>query len=289
MKKTHTATLFALLAAALYAINAPFSKLLLREVPSVLMAGFLYLGAGIGLFITGVVQRKLGLRRTERPLTRRELPFTAAMVVLDIAAPIFLMLSLASAPASSVSLLNNFEIVATALFALLFFHEPVSRRLWLAIAFVTVSCILLSLADVRNLRFSAGSLYALAACLCWGIENNCTRCLSSKDPLQIVVIKGFFSGGASLLLGLALGQRIGHPLYILYAVFLGFVAYGLSIYFYIYAQRALGAAKTSTYYAVAPFLGVFFSFLLFREPFSPSFLIALIFMLAGTFFASTDR
>ncbi|MEA4823557.1 MAG: DMT family transporter [Clostridiaceae bacterium] len=289
MKKAHTATLFALLAAALYAINAPFSKLLLQEVPSVLMAGFLYLGAGIGLFMTGAIQRKLGLQRKEFPLTRRELPFTAAMVVLDIAAPIFLMLSLASAPASSVSLLNNFEIVATALFALLFFREPVSHRLWLAIALVTVSCILLSLEDVRHLRFSAGSLYALAACLCWGVENNCTRRLSTKDPLQIVVIKGLFSGGASLILGFALGQRIGYPLYILYAILLGFVAYGLSIYFYIYAQRALGAAKTSTYYAIAPFLGVCFSFLLFREPFSPSFLIALLFMLAGAFFASTDR
>ena len=41
----------AILAAALYAINAPFSKMLLEYIPSTMMAGLLYIGAAISLFV----------------------------------------------------------------------------------------------------------------------------------------------------------------------------------------------------------------------------------------------
>lgn len=73
------------------------------------------------------------------------------------------------------------------------------------------------------------------------------------------------------------------------AVLLGFVAYGLSIFFYIYAQRGLGAAKTSAYYALAPFLGAGLSLLIFREIPGPTFLVALLLMAAGTWLASTEQ
>ena len=112
--------------------------------------------------------------------------------------------------------------------------------------------------------------------------------LSSKNPLEIVVIKGFGSGTGSLILALAIGERFPAGWAVIGALLLGFVAYGLSIYFYIYAQRYLGAAKTSTYYAVAPFIGTGLSLLIFREIPSAVFLIALAIMIAGTYFASTD-
>ena len=48
-KKKQLATFFAILAAALYAINVPLSKLLLEHVGTTMMAAFLYLGAGLGL------------------------------------------------------------------------------------------------------------------------------------------------------------------------------------------------------------------------------------------------
>ena len=289
MTKTRKkATVFALLAAVLYAINSPFSKLLLEKISSTMMAAFLYLGAGLGLFIVGAIQRAAGKKEKEQPLTRKELPYTAAMVVLDIAAPIFLMIGLSMTTAANASLLNNFEIVATSIIALAVFRETISRRLWLAIALVTLSSIILSFEDMSSLSFSYGSIFVLLACVCWGMENNCTRMLSSKNPLEIVVIKGFGSGAGSLIIALCLGERPGNILYILCALLLGFVAYGLSIYFYIYAQRDLGAAKTSTYYAAAPFVGAALSLLIFRQLPSLSYLIALAIMLAGTYFAATD-
>jgi len=117
--------------------------------------------------------------------------------VLDIAAPILMMYGLKSCTAANTSLLNNFEIVATAIIALLFFGEAVSRRLWTAIAFVTTASILLSLDDSsigEALNFSRGSLLVLGAIICWGLENNCTRQIADRNPMEIVTTKGFGSG-----------------------------------------------------------------------------------------------
>lgn len=288
MQKKQLGVFFAILAAALYALNAPFSKLLLSEIPPRTMAALLYLGAGLGMALVGAVQKRMHITSGAPGYTRADLPFVLGMIVLDIAAPIFLMTGLSSSCAASVSLLNNFEIVATALIALLLFGEAVSRRLWTAIGFVTLACALLSVEDAGSLTFSMGSVFVLLACVCWGFENNCTRKLSDKGPLFTVVIKGIGSGFGALLISLFIGERICALLPILGALLLGFVAYGLSIFFYIRAQSILGAAKTSTYYAVSPFIGSYFSLVLYKTIPSALFLLALSAMIAGTYLATTD-
>jgi len=286
--KQSKAVFFAILAAALYALNSPISKLLLEKVPPTMMAALLYLGAGFGLFIVGLVQKKTGSEANEVPLTKSDLPYTIGMVVLDIAAPIFLMIGLTMTTAANASLLNNFEIVATSVIALCVFKEIIPKRLWVGIILVTVASIILSATDISSFSFSTGSIFVLLACVCWGFENNCTRKLSVKNPLQIVVIKGFCSGTGSLIIALVKEERFCGLPYILFALLLGFVAYGLSIFFYIYAQRELGAAKTSAYYAVAPFIGTALSLVIFKEIPSLSFILALIIMIIGTYFASTE-
>lgn len=281
--------LLAILAAALYAINSPFSKLLLDYVPSTLMAGLLYLGAGLGMAVIALLRRIRRTPRTEEPFTRSDLPFVLAMIVLDIAAPILLLWGLSMTTAANASLLNNFEIVATALIALLVFRETVSPRLWGGIAFVTLACVLLSFEDLTALRPQAGSLCILAASVCWGIENNCTRRLSGKDPLMIVLLKGIFSGTGSVVIGLLLGQRVTSPVAIPTTLAVGFVAYGLSIFFYVYAQRMLGAARTGAYYAVAPFIGTALSLAIFRAPPPATYFAALILMAVGAYLAAKDE
>ncbi len=134
MNIKHNKAIFqAILATALYALSMPFSKMLLQEIPPMMTAAFLYLGAGLGMSIVGFIKSKQQKERTEQKLTRKELPYTIAMVALDIAAPIFLMFGLTMTNAANASLLNNFEIVATAIIALFIFRETISRRLWLAI------------------------------------------------------------------------------------------------------------------------------------------------------------
>jgi drug/metabolite transporter (DMT)-like permease len=280
--------LLAILAAALYAINSPFSKLLLDHMPSTLMAGFLYLGAGLSMGIIALLRKIKKPVRQEERITKSDLPYTLAMILLDIAAPIFLLLGLSYTTAANASLLNNFEIVATALIALAIFREKISPRLGFGIVFVTLSCALLSLEDVTSLRFSAGSLFILLACICWGVENNCTRKLSAKDPLEVVLLKGIFSGLGSIIIGLCLGERV-KTLWSVFAVLaVGCVAYGMSIFFYVYAQRLLGAARTSAYYAVAPFIGTLLSLVIFRDMPHYTYFIALGLMVIGAWLCASD-
>jgi len=274
----------AIIAAILYGVSTPVSKLLLVEIPPALMAALLYLGAGFGMsliYLTGIWTKK---ERPEAKMTKKDLPYIIGMIALDIAAPILLMIGLSMSASENVSLLNNFEIVATSLIALMIFKETIGRRLWVAIILITISSVILSISDFRSLSFSAGSIFVIAACLCWGFENNFTRMLSLKDPVQIVIVKGFGAGTSALMISIAVKQFGGSLLYVLIALLLGFVAYGLSIYFYINAQRELGAARTSAYYAAAPFIGVMISWLVLREGITSSFFIALVIMLAGTYF-----
>ena len=279
MNTKNLATFFAILAAALYAINIPFSKQLLTVVEPTMMAAFLYLGAGFGLFLYG---KLAGEREAGEPLTRAELPYTVGMILLDIAAPILLMLGLRRTNSANASLLNNFEIVATSMIALLVFKEVLSKRLTYAIVLVTVASIALSFEGEGSFRFNSGSLLVLGAACCWGLENNCTRMLSSKSSVQITTIKGVFSGLGSLAVALITGEKLPAAQWILAVLLLGFVAYGLSINFYIKAQKELGASKTSAYYSIAPFLGVFFGVLFLGERPGIQFYVGLGIMIAAT-------
>ena len=208
-------------------------------MPPTLMAGFLYVGAGIGMIFIALMRKIKKYEAKELKLTKSELPYTIAMIVLDIAAPICLLFGLNSTTAANASLLNNFEIVATAIIALMVFKEKISTRLWFGIFFVTLSC-----------------------------------------------GKGIFSGIGSLIIGLFIGERIEALWSIVAVLCVGFVAYGLSIYFYVYAQRLLGAARTSAYYAVAPFIAAILSLIIFREIPDVTYFVALVLMIVGAWLSS---
>ena len=273
----------ALAAAALYALSTPFSKVLLADIAPNMMAALLYLGAGAGMTVLAFARVMRGDKAGAqgRPLERADTPYAAAMVALDIAAPLLLMAGLSRSSAESVSLLNNFEIVATTLIARLAFGEWVAARTAAGIGAITLACVLLSW-DADAWGFSVGSLLTLAACVCWGIENNCTNRLSGCDPAHIVIIKGWGSGAGALIVALGAGDAVPTLVDAGLALLLGFVAYGLSIACYVRAQRDLGAARTSAFYAVNPFIGSALAFVLFRTPLAPSFVFALILMLLGT-------
>ena len=277
---------YALLAAFFYAINVPVSKLMLREVGPTTMAALLYLGAGIGIGILSLFNKKD--RENSERLSRKDLPFVIGMIVLDIAAPIFLMLGISYGSAANASLLGNFEIVATTVIALFIFHEAVSKRLWAGIALITFSSIILSFEGTDSFHFSYGSLFILAATVCWGFENNCTRNISSKSTYEIVVLKGIFSGLGALMIAFIKRETMPGIWHIGAALILGFVAYGLSIFLYVRAQSVLGAAKTSAYYAVAPFVGAFLSMIVLKEQLSWMYFIALIVMIGGSVFVIAD-
>ena len=278
--------MFAFLAAVFYAINVPISKVLLQHVGPTTMAALLYLGAGIGIGMMSLFNKKD--REKAESLTKAELPYIVGMIVLDIAAPIFLMLGISYGSSANASLLGNFEIVATTVIALILFKEAVTKRLWVAIGLITLSSILLSFEGTDSFHFSYGSLLVIMATVCWGLENNCTRELSSKSTYQIVMLKGLCSGLGALVISLIKKESFPGFGYIAIALALGFVAYGLSIFMYVRAQNVLGAAKTSAYYAVNPLIGALLAFVFLSESLSWMYVIALIVMVIGSALVVVD-
>jgi drug/metabolite transporter (DMT)-like permease len=284
--KSHRYIILAILAAVLYALSTPISKLLLDILSPTFLAGLLYLGAGLGMGIVYLFKRKTTKYRS---MTKKELPPIIWMILLDILAPILLLIGLTMSHPENVALLNNFEIVATSLFAAFIFKEVIPKRLRLAIILVTIASLILTIEDVSAFKFSIGSLFVILATICWGLENNFTRQLSVHDPVLVVIIKGTFSGIGSIIVATIMGELIWNVWYTLFALLLGFVAYGLSIFFYVSAQKELGAAKTSTFYAFAPFVGAIISLAIFPTMPSINFFVAIFIMGIGTYFASSDK
>ena len=288
MKVKNWAAAYAVLAAALYAVNIPLSKRLLEHIGPTMTAALLYLGAGLGLLLYSLIGRAAGKTIIKERLTKTEFPYVLAMVLLDIAAPILLMFGITRTSSANVSLLNNFEIVATSVIAFFVFHEFLSKRLCIAIGLVTLASMILGFEGVGSFRFNLGSLLVLCACVCWGFENNCTKRISNKSSVEIVIIKGCFSGLGSLVVALILGEQVPETVWFGCALLLGFASYGLSIHFYIMAQKDLGAAKTSAFYSIAPFLGVLFSMILLGERPAFQFYVALFMMLLATVLLGRD-
>ncbi|HEY5271410.1 MAG TPA: EamA family transporter [Anaerolineales bacterium] len=280
----------ALFAAVLFGASAPLSKLLLGEVQPVPLAAFLYLGSGTGAFLMLLFQ---GLRSGGRPveahLSRGDLPWLGgALLAGGIGAPIVLLLGLERTPASTASLLLNFEGVATTLIAVSFFKESIDRRITWAIGLVTLASILLTWTG-GNWDFSLGALGIVGACFLWGLDNNFTRHISAKNPLIIVGVKGLGAGTFSLVLCLLIQQQLPALNIVLLAMLLGSISYGISIQLFIVAMRSMGAARTSTLFGIAPIVGVVLSLVLLREKPQTMFWAALPVMLAGAWLMLTEN
>jgi len=279
----------ALLAALFFGASAPISKLLLGDVPPVLMAAFLYLGSGTGIALIKLFQR-LTSNQKEAGIKPPDIKWLAGAIISGgIAAPIVLMISLKNTPASTASLLLNFEGVGTTLIALFFFRESISRRALAAIFAITIASIFLSTNFAGGFVFSLSALGVLLACVLWGVDNNFTRNISAKDPLTIVAWKGLVAGIFSLLLGLSLGQQLPALTTILSILLLGFISYGLSTMLFIYSMRGLGAARTCALYGTAPLAGVLLSFVIFKDPITLLFGIAAILMIGGALLLANEE
>jgi drug/metabolite transporter (DMT)-like permease len=279
--------IFALLAAVLYALSTPLAKLILTRLSPTLVAGLLYLGAGLGIGLVKLLTKK---NKTEsKPFSKKDVPSIIGMILLDILAPILLLIGLRISRPESVALLNNFEIVATAVFAAFIFKEVISKRLWLAILFITLGSIVLSFDDLLTFKLSWGSLLVLGATIAWGLENNLTRKLSHTDVMNVVIIKGIFAGLGSIVISLIIKEFTFDLWPFIGALGLGFVAYGLSIYLYVSAQKDLGAARTAAFYGVAPFFGAIISLIIFQHWPMINFYVSILFLLTGFFSIQMSR
>jgi len=276
---------YALIAASLFGISAPLSKLLLGNIPPLQMAGLLYLGSGAVLLFVKFLRKVLKKEQTEASLQKTDfLWLFGAVISGGVLAPIALMYGLSETPAATASILLNFEAVATTFLAVLLFREHISRQVVVALVSLTFASLILALDTSGKLGFSLGALFVILACVLWGIDNNLTRNISSKDPTIIVIVKGLGAGSFSFVLSLLTGSHTPALSHAIYALTVGGICYGASLLLFILAMRGLGSARASTLFASAPFIGALASFLIFKDAPTIQFLISIPFILIGTFF-----
>ena len=178
--------LYILISASLFGLSSPLAKLLLKDISPITLAGLLYLGAFLGLFLYSLITKKTSVAAKPQKLEKHDLPWLIGAVITGgVIAPISQMIGLNLISGFSVSLLLNMEGVATAIIAIFFFRENTGKRLWFALLCMTVAGILLSWNPDQRKFNIAGPLLILLAVVCWGIDNNLTRQISDKNPVQI--------------------------------------------------------------------------------------------------------
>ncbi|MFH0968597.1 MAG: DMT family transporter [Methanobacteriota archaeon] len=282
------AIISAISAAVLFGIVIPFSKFLLTGIGPITLAALLYLGAGLGLLtITGLIRTKG--ERIEAEISRDDILWIIIIVIAgSIIGPILLMTGLTSVPAGTASLLLNGELVMTVIIAGLFFAEPLGSRTLLATILVLTGGLILSYDPGGDLGISAGIVLILGACLCWGIDNNATRLLSGKDPAMIAIIKGFGAGIFGIFLAIGLREPAPSLILVGSALLIGLFGYGFSILLFIRSLRVLGAVRTGSLFALAPFIGVIASYPILGEVPGVQTLICLPLMAGGVYLIASE-
>ncbi|HDR72858.1 MAG TPA: DMT family transporter [Methanoculleus sp.] len=283
----------ALAAAVLFGAGAPLSKLLVGGVAPLTLSGLLYLGAGLGMsaYFVLTAWRSNRRRSVEAPLVRTDYPLLALSLVLGSILPtVILMMSLACTPAVTASLLLGFEAVVTTFVASAMFREPVGTRIWGALALITLACMALTYSPGSALGFSLGAFGVLLTCVFWGIEVNINRALSGKDPVRIVVIKGWAAGAIMMAAAVLLGETLPAPHTVMAAMAVGFLSFGgMMVLCYLRALRGLGAARTGAIFGINPLFGVILSFIIFREIPGTAVFLALPLMAGGLFLMLSER
>ncbi|MDD1769686.1 MAG: EamA family transporter [Methanomassiliicoccales archaeon] len=283
--------LYVAASAALFGVSPPIAKVLVGEIPPVALAGLLYIGAFLGLFLFTIAGRALLHRENpEARLASRDVPWLAGAILTGgVLAPIALMMGLALTSGFAASLLVNLEGVMTAIIAVIVFREFAGSRLWLAMSLMTIAGVFLSWNPSQGTIDPLGPLLIVFAMFCWGIDNNLTRQISSKDPVRIAEVKGLIAGSTSLAIAVLLGSTIPTDASILFALLLGALSYGVSLVLFVKALDGLGSSRTAAFFSFGPFVGAVVSVLFLGDTMTGLIVLAAVLMFCGVLLVATER
>lgn len=286
----------ALAAALLFGASTPLAKILVGDVAPLMLAGLLYLGSGLGLCLLLALRQAWRRQRRQRGQTverlripKAELPWLLGAIVFGgVLGPALLMLGLTQTSGASAALLLNVEGVLTAVIAWLVFKENADRHIVLGMVAIVLGGVLLSWAPGGG-SFSTGAVLIVGACLCWAIDNNLTRKVSSNDAMLVAGLKGLLAGLGNTAIALVSGLAWPSSSAVTASLVVGFFGYGLSLTLFVVALRTLGTARTGAYFSVAPIFGVLISLVLWPEVPGPLFWIAGALMALGVWLHVRER
>jgi len=254
-----TGVLLAVLAAVAFGITTPVVAWAGRDLGPLTTAALLYAGAaGAALLV------RLFGRRSGASLRRSDVPRIVAVAVCGAAvAPTLLAWGLQRAGATAGSLLLNLEAVFTVLLARAVYREPIGPRVALAVAAMVAGGVALTIETMTVASWGPlGAVAVGAATLAWALDNTLTRPLAEREPLDVVAAKGALGAAMTGVGAVVWGEP--RPGFVPAAALIacGATGYGLSLRFYLLAQRRIGAGRTGSVFALAPFVGAAVAWLL---------------------------
>jgi len=281
----------ALGSAVLFGMSTPLAKILVGSVPPLILAGLLYAGSGIGLALILAGRRLLRPRESSISLPQRGEWFWLAGAIFfgGVAGPVALMYGLVTSAASTASLLLNLEAVLTALLAWFLFRENFDRRIMLGMFAIVAGGVLLVWTPSAQSEASFGWVFIAIACLCWAIDNNLTRKVSTSDAMLIAGLKGLVAGAVNLVLALLVGQTLPSLGVLGLAMAVGFLGYGVSLVLFVLALRHLGTARAGAYFSVAPFCGAALAVLIQGDVVTWQLIAAGLLMASGVWLHLTEH
>lgn len=269
--------LLALLAAALFGVSTPMVQRFGSGLGAFTTAALLYAGAAVvGAFSRQRIER-------EARLVRSDLPRLLAMAGFGaVIGPVALAWGLQHTSGTSASLMLTLEALFTAVLAWRLYRETLDGRVWTAMALLLAGGMVLVLDQGRAGGAQLwGLLAVLLATAAWGVDNTLSRALAERDPGQVVMAKAVLGATATAAMALGLGEPLPSPTAALALLAIGGSGYGLSLRFYLLAQRAFGAARTGSVFAFAPFIGAVVAVVLGDRSVSALMALGSVLMLAG--------
>jgi drug/metabolite transporter (DMT)-like permease len=269
--------LLALLAAALFGVSTPLVQQFGLGVGAFTTAALLYGGAAV----VGLLSRQR--IDQEARLLRGDVPRLLAMAGFGaVVGPVALAWGLQNTSGTSASLMLTLEALFTAILAWRLYRETMDGRVWTAMALLLAGGMVLVLDQGRMGGAQLwGLLAVLLATAAWGVDNTLSRALAERDPGQVVMAKSVLGVTATSLLALLFGEPLPSVVAALALFSVGATGYGLSLRFYLLAQRAFGAARTGSVFAFAPFIGAAFAVVLGDRSASGLMALGSVLMLAG--------
>jgi len=281
--------LLATLSAVLFGISPALCKLVIGKMSPVLLAGLLYLGSGIGLSFV-LARQRIDIFKEARSISRlHRFKLLGAVLAGGVIAPLCLVFGIKYGRASEVALLLNLETVATTIIAWWIFKEQVSRHVWAGKVLIVLAAAIIILKSSEGLAFSTSGILVALACIFWGIDNNLTRDVDDLPATALAAIKGYGAGLFNIILAAVLGFGTIEVHQIGGALLIGALSYGASLVLFIGALRKIGSARSSTYFAIGPFIGILASLILLHEQPPAFFWFAAVLMIAGVFCLYRER
>lgn len=279
-------TLLALAAAASFGVTTPFVARAARTTGPLTTAALLYAGAALSALVSLRLRRSRGA-----PLSRAHAGRLVLMAAFGAGiAPTALAFGLARTGALTGSLLLHLEAVLTALFAWLVHREHVGRRALVALGTMGLAGVVLTAGATSDPGGSVlGALAVVGATAAWAVDNTLSLRLAEVDPRRVVTAKGALGALVTASLAVALREDRPREASALLLFVCGATGYGASLALYLLAQRRIGAARTGSIFAVAPFVGAALAWALGDASPSPAAAVAAALFAVGLALHGTER